>query len=160
MTMIDAAGVVQVGRGQLFIGGALPDVSDVFDRFDHVVFAASERQPAKIEPSPGAGAFSRCLLDDADPALPGQIDRAYRCASHVASLVASGKKVLVTCFAGRNRSGLIVALAMSILFPWMRGASIIEHIQTVRPNALSNESFVRAILKISARRRRSRRPAR
>jgi protein-tyrosine phosphatase len=63
------------------------------------------------------------------------------CAAHA---VAVGTNVLVHCQEGRNRSGLIVALAVRQL-KGLSGADAIEHVRSLRPIALSNESFVAAL---------------
>lgn len=55
-----------------------------------------------------------------------------------------GQTVLVTCYAGQNRSGLVAALALMTLGMGARPA--IERIRAARgPQALSNPSFVNMI---------------
>jgi protein-tyrosine phosphatase len=69
-------------------------------------------------------------------------------AYQVTDAIRRGKKVLVTCNAGRNRSGLIVALALHLL-SGQPAAPIIGYVKKARPGALSNPSFVRAIMEFA-----------
>ena len=61
-------------------------------------------------------------------------------AKEVAHSIASGLKVLVTCMAGRNRSGLVSAIAIHRLTQ-KPGVECIELIQSKRPHALRNPQF-------------------
>lgn len=68
-----------------------------------------------------------------------------RLATLVAAAVKSGKRVLVRCQAGLNRSGLVVGLAM-IKMGWEPEAAI-ERIREARsPYALCNRSFVEHLM--------------
>lgn len=63
-------------------------------------------------------------------------------AKRVAGLVRAGKKVLVTCLAGHNRSGIIVAFALHEL-TGKNGFECVEHIRSRRDEfALNNLAFV------------------
>jgi protein-tyrosine phosphatase len=62
-------------------------------------------------------------------------------ANRVADHVRAKQHVLVTCMAGRNRSGLVTALALHKLYGWS-GARCIHHVQAHRENALTNPDFV------------------
>jgi protein-tyrosine phosphatase len=77
--------------------------------FDLVVLAAMEYQDADI---PGCEVL-RVPLDDSGPP-PTPIERTLiRHAAHeVARQLRAGKRVLVTCWQGRNRSGVISGLAL------------------------------------------------
>jgi protein-tyrosine phosphatase len=69
-------------------------------------------------------------------------------AARVANDVLDGKKVLVRCQAGYNRSGLVVALALKAL--GMTGEDAVDLIHQQRsPWALCNTSFVRYIIGVT-----------
>lgn len=142
---MDATGLMKLGRGALFIGGAPTKFTDVFDRFDYVVFAAQELQPFNVKPTDGMDQVIRCPLSDSDPPRPGDLIAARNCARKVALLVHGGKKVLVTCAEGRNRSGLICGLVIRRLLPWMDGRDIVDHIQSMRYNSLTNLAYAREV---------------
>ncbi len=61
-------------------------------------------------------------------------------AARVANAVRKGKKVLVTCMAGLNRSGMVTALALHELTGWS-GEQIVKHIKSRRSYALCNDLF-------------------
>jgi protein-tyrosine phosphatase len=123
--------------GGLWMGSA-PDPSSHLD-FDTLVLCAKEYQPR--------GKFSgleviHVPLDDSGvPMLPQEKHGAMVAARQVAMRLREGKRVLVTCAAGLNRSGLVSALAMGML-----GATAAVAIESVRrargPRALSNPYFV------------------
>lgn len=56
----------------------------------------------------------------------------------------AGKTVLVTCMQGWNRSGMVSAHVLREL-TGAPGSEIVQHIQSRRPNALCNPTFVRYI---------------
>ena len=72
------------------------------------------------------------------------IDAWKDAARQVVDHIRAGKRVLVTCIAGQNRSGLITALAVRELTGWS-GKQIVQHIQANRPMALNNPTFVKYI---------------
>jgi hypothetical protein len=118
--------------------------------FDAVAFCAAEHQPnvAGIE-------VYNCPLHD-DVLSPEETSIALSCARRVASIVLSGRRVLVTCQQGRNRSGLVTALALHLLTGWP-GWWCVRRVKSHRnPDlfrlgmgpALSNESFVAFLSRI------------
>jgi protein-tyrosine phosphatase len=102
--------------------------------FDVVVLAAREYQPDL----PGY-AVLRAPLDDSGPP-PSLADRAVirRTAREIARLVRSHKRVLVTCWQGRNRSGVLSGLAMREL--GFSGHEAARRIQLLR-DGLTNPHF-------------------
>ena len=101
--------------------------------FDVIVLAAKEYQPEL----PGYEVM-HVPLDDGPP--PDQETRArIRAAAHrIASHVREGRRVLVTCWQGRNRSGVLAGLALVELgLPRDR---TIRRIRTYR-NGLTNPYF-------------------
>jgi len=100
-----------------------------------IVFAAKEYQPRRKR------SIHVPLDDDPSGPTPDEAERALKAASRVADLVRDGQSVLVTCFQGRNRSGLISALAL-VELEGISGAEAVEKVRIARPEALRNPGFV------------------
>jgi hypothetical protein len=102
--------------------------------FDVIVFAAMEYQPVMR-----GYTMVRVLLDDSGPP-PSTQDRARIrvVAREIAEHVRARRRVLVTCMAGRNRSGVLVGLALRHL--GVPGAEAARRIQAAR-NGLTNPHF-------------------
>ncbi len=126
-------------RGSLWLGGA----SDVTNNagYDVIILCADEFQPAAhIIASPGVHVV-HAPNDDSDVPLNRQQAMAAIAASNVAAQgFRAGKKVLVSCMQGRNRSGLVMALAIHRLYG-MSGERCRAYVRARRPNALTNPSF-------------------
>lgn len=126
----------------LWIGSAPPIGWAVSEHFDCLVLSA-------IEYPPGPSCFPRVetltvsLNDDGSPMRREEMSEAVRAAGKVISWLRGGKRVLVSCYQGRNRSGLICALALCK----GRGMTPKEAVLAVReargPGALSNRYFVK-----------------
>jgi hypothetical protein len=116
--------------------------------FHAVVLSAEELQDVPLH----GMEIIKAPLDDAKPSQR-EIETAYTAASMVVGRWRRGRHVLVTCAQGRNRSGLIVGLALMML-----GMTDQQAVQAVRgargPTALSNRDFVRVLT--DAQRRRCR----
>ena len=127
--------------------GSLPLRGEDLSNFDVIVFMAKEVQPpgdwytgrlrivrAPIDDNPYAGISSTDMLK-----IRGAV-------KEVVDALRAGKRVLVTCFAGLNRSGVVVALVLRVLF----GLPPYEAIRLVREGrgeaALGNEAFVELIM--------------
>jgi hypothetical protein len=82
--------------------------------------------------------YLKCPLVDhdtvPDPALT------LRLASLVAGLAGDGRRVLVHCTFGRNRSGLLATLVVRELLG-VTGAEALAHVQERRHRAVNNEAF-------------------
>lgn len=81
-------------------------------------------------------------MDEGDP--EDDWTRARDMARRVAARIRLGKRVLVTCHEGWNRSGLICALALHEL-SGRPGALCVQKIRQRRDNALSQPVFVRRL---------------
>jgi protein-tyrosine phosphatase len=81
------------------------------------------------------------------PQLPAAtiIDRLVR---DVVTAVRDGKRVLVACAGGRNRSGLVVALAVRDLLP-CSGTEAMELVQSRRESALNNVAFAQHLASLA-----------
>jgi hypothetical protein len=73
-----------------------------------------------------------------------ELKLAVAAAKQAAERVRDGKNVLVTCMAGLNRSGLVSALTLHMLFGWA-GSQCASHVQARRHHALCNPQFVRVL---------------
>lgn len=125
-------------------GNALRDA-----KFSLVVLAAREYQPVP-DRYPGVRTLNVPLDDSLTPS-ESELYAAGAAADTVSKYVRDGKKVLVTCMMGRNRSGLIVALTLMKLLGW-NGKQAVAHIKARRANALTNSSFVSILERIQVRR--------
>jgi len=111
-----------------------------------------------VEVQPPAQAYPGVVVvhapnDDTERMTPGQWRGALRAARRVTGEVRRGGRVLVTCAAGLNRSGLVTALVLHEL----RGSDlgigrIVEMIRAARQGALSNPAFVERLERHAARR--------
>jgi len=135
----------------LWQGGAPPYGTAVAEGgFDVLVLCAREIQPPSVyfpdvqvihAPNDDHPAFGHLTKN--------KLQTAISAARRVASAVQEGKKVLVTCAAGLNRSGLVTSIALHMLYGWPGS----QCIQTVRANRgsvngmipLSNDEFARAL---------------
>lgn len=103
--------------------------------FDVIVLAAMEYQQVEL---PGYVVI-RVLLDDSGPP-PSDLDRRLirRTAREIADRIRHRERVLVTCLAGRNRSGVLAGLALREL--GLSGVEAARRIQQGR-NGLTNRHF-------------------
>jgi hypothetical protein len=110
--------------------------------FDVLVLCAQEYQLPSSH-FPGVRII-RCPYDDV-PQLDSKTEGlVQRCARQVLGELLRGKRVLVTCAAGRNRSGLVAARVLMKL----TGASakvVVPHIQALREGALTNPVFTKSL---------------
>jgi protein-tyrosine phosphatase len=76
---------------------------------------------------------------------------AIRAGIEVAQALQEGKKTLVTCRMGINRSSLVTAIALYLFMGW-EGAKCVQHIRQRRKGTLSNSHFSRIIRTLGTRR--------
>jgi protein-tyrosine phosphatase len=108
--------------------------------FEALVLAAEEYQPP-AHAFPGARVMHAPLDDHYDPLTAEEWEHIIRAANFAAHHVRSGRRTLVTCQAGLNRSGIITALAVCLL-TGASGREAVDLIQRRRPDALCNSNFV------------------
>lgn len=119
---------------------------------DVIVLAAMEYQPA-AQLFPGAEVIHVPLDDAPDrPMRRDEIEAASKAAARVARRLRSGRRVLVTCAMGLNRSALVASLAMHEVHG-MSADEIIGRLRRARGTwALSNPNFEKLLrLVIEAR---------
>lgn len=94
--------------------------------------------------------------EDLYPLTRDKLLMALQAAREVAETVSQGGKALVTCAAGMNRSGLVSALALHLLYGWS-GARCIREVRVKRGLGkdgyvpLSNDKFVAVLRRLRAR---------
>ncbi len=81
-----------------------------------------------------------CPMDDGRLSS-AEAKQAHATAGSVAALWREGHRILITCAAGRNRSGLVSALTLRLI-RGISGSAAVNRVKVVRPNALTNPSFV------------------
>jgi len=116
-----------------------------------IVLAAREWQPPSFV-YPNVAVLHVPLADDPTRPMPStQTASAISAARTVTRYLQSGRRVLVTCHLGLNRSSLIAGLAMRLAF----GTKADDAIATIRqargPLALRNPTFVRLLRNFHAR---------
>lgn len=132
----------------LWQGAAPPEGSRLSELgFSAVVLCAKEHQPkARIFPglrvihAPNDDDFSR-------PPTREELRVAVNAARQVAQIVRRRDTVLVTCWMGLNRSGLVSALALHLL-TGRSGFSCIQDVKKARKRALRNPGFQEALLRL------------
>ena len=130
---------------RLWQGGAPPKGGKVGRAgFDLLVLCAEEYQP-EAEGFAGVRVL-HAPNDDAFRLTPAQWRGARAASREVAEALGRGEKVLVTCAAGLNRSGLVSALAMLRLQgPSADAGAVVAQIQARREMALCNDAFVELV---------------
>jgi protein-tyrosine phosphatase len=118
----------------------------IWKHFDVLVLMAEEAQPDMLV-YPGKKVL-RAPIDDGDLTERDE-RRIARILPDVIAAIRTNKRVLVTCMAGRNRSGIVVALALVHLLPCWTSDKIISLIRMRRKAfsgpAMSNPAFVERV---------------
>ncbi len=128
--------------------GDRPPIGADLSQFDLLVLAAKEWQPrARDGHFVGVPEVYHCPLDDDGwRDLSGyETECILDCARVVANYLTAKKRVLVTCAAGLNRSGVISALAMRMAYDFTPNRAIMLVRHARGPHALSNGSFERLV---------------
>lgn len=113
--------------------------------FDVLVLSAEEVQPEGWR-FPGVKVLRLPMRDIPVRLEPTQVEDVRRVAAELSHHLARGRHVLVTCRAGLNRSGLIVAATL-LQTTQLSPLQVIRLIRSRRnPIALNNPAFVHAIV--------------
>ena len=127
-------------------GSAPLDAAASFEAFDTVVLCAAEFQPVMDFGDDKTKRVIRCPYDDSEFALSPETEAILRkTAKMVVEEHEEGRRVLITCFAGINRSGLLMGLVLRERFG-LTGAEAIKLIRRKRYGALSNRAFCRYLI--------------
>ncbi len=118
--------------------------------FQLLVLCAEEYQPPAYE-FHGVDVYHAPNQDNALLAPSrDQLAIALAAATKVADILQTQRPVLVTCWMGLNRSGLVTALALHKSLG-ISGAEACALVKRVRPWALSNPQFVECLARIPRR---------
>lgn len=118
--------------------GAKPPLDRSYPGIDMIVLCAAEYQPRAFPYFQSQ--ILHCPLPD-DALSHAERTRALTAANAVAKYLRDGKRVLVTCQQGRNRSAFVAALALGILTR-ATPDQIIQRIREKRlPTCLTNPHF-------------------
>ncbi len=129
--------------------GACPPFDRDLPEIDMLVLCAREIQPKASEIA-YRGQVLRCPLPD-DRLTTDEMHAAVAAAKTVATARVAGRRVLITCMQGRNRSGLVTALSLGMTTR-ASPAQIIELIRKRRRHdALSNPHFCQIIERLVRR---------
>ena len=90
------------------------------------------------------------LRDNFFAPVEDQIDVALNGAQRTARALDKGQKVLVTCYLGKNRSGLVSALALHLL-TGCGGDEAVRTVKKGRPGALENPQFTAYLMALEPR---------
>lgn len=135
-SVLDASNIMR----RLWIGGQPPFDRDL-PEFDVLVLCAQELQPQVISFSKK---IIRCGIPDS-ALSSSELRTALVAGRQVAHELSKGKRCLVTCAMGINRSALVTGLAMGLVYR-MSANQIIEHIRKTRnPMCLSNTEFQKVL---------------
>jgi len=127
-------------QGGMYFGSAMTECPKITDQFDAVVSMAG-KGGLDLRPTCEHHAF---YIDDGKLGRPEAL-LVGEAVGITHRLLDEGKKVLVRCQAGYNRSGLVVALTLRMAYG-MSADEAIDLIRTKRsPHALCNLDFVEYI---------------
>ena len=128
--------------------GARPPVGHTLRHlgFGTLVLAAEEHQPPSSQ-FPGVEVVHVSLTDDGTPLSSAEWQRARHASALVRKRLQQGRRVLVTCWMGLNRSGIIVALTLLRMTrrSVLNGEDAVMLVKQRRPGAMTNAYFVDAV---------------
>ncbi len=137
--------------GGLWVGDAPPPGPMVSKHFQCLVLCANEYQ---LDPTffPGVEVIHAPMNDDGSPMTNTERKVAVITAGRVINRLAQGHRVLVTCRQGRNRSGLIACLAMSLGPPKLSAVESVNRLRYARGHqAMVNRDFQRFLSTYASR---------
>ncbi len=126
--------------------GAAPAFDRPLPRFDVIVLAAAEIQPATLA---FAGPVVRVPLRDDGDLRVTDLRGAIEAGRAAARAVASGRRVLVSSSTGRERGALVAAIALGMLTRQTPPQLIALIRQKRHPSALSQPRLQQALYRVS-----------
>lgn len=124
------------------MAGAPPPGPAVSRHFQALALCACEYQVPNV--FPGVDVVAVPINDDGSRMTKEEAEYAVRAASRVIAWMGEGKKILVTCYMGLNRSGLVTAIALCKGPEKIPLNEAIGMIKAARgPRALGNPDFVK-----------------
>jgi protein-tyrosine phosphatase len=118
--------------------------------FDLLVLCAEEYQPPGRK-FPDVDVWHAPFQDNSfQPPSRTTLEVAMAAAEKAAGYARENRNVLITCWAGINRSSLVTALTLHKLLG-LKGSDLIKLIQLQRPGTLSNERFCECLQRLDSR---------
>lgn len=149
MILVEADEIVK----NLWQGSFPPSGSYVRDSGFQVLVLAAEELQEPASSYPGVQVIHAPNYDDGVHRLNrDDLQIAIQAGRQVADAVRAGRKTLSTCAAGMNRSGLVTAIALHVLFGW-DGNTCVQRVRKQRRSKrgltpLSNMEFVEAVIRL------------
>ncbi len=126
--------------------GSIPPFKGLHEAgFSMVVLCAEEHQPSRVSFERAVEMVRAPNKDDGSPLTDRQWRLALQASAKVVDHWKRGGRILITCMQGRNRSGLVSALALRDLSV-VPMETIIRTIKAARENALTNAYFTDRLL--------------
>lgn len=128
--------------------GSFPQpLAEAFQHADTIVFCAEEKQPRNARVPAGKKIVKFGFDDDIYRPIPQEAGVLFhQMAQHLSREVVSGRKLLITCAMGLNRSGLMTGLTIMYAFR-MSPRDVIKLIRARRSkDALMNPIFEQWLL--------------
>jgi hypothetical protein len=144
--------ILTLPNGGFLAQGDASSACRLHGQFDVIVLCAQELQrKVKSTHPPNARAKLAYAPNDDATLTVDQVIIAFRAAELASEAVRMGRRVLVTCMQGRNRSGLVSALTVHML-TGVGGQQAIEIVRRrrVKAPALTNDSFNNFLAEIPA----------
>jgi len=134
----------------LAMGGAIIDSSAAFEEFDILVLCAGEWQPhVNLPEEDKSKRVVRMPYDDSKVALTKTVlQQLHKTAKELAEEHERGRRIVITCMAGRNRSGLLTALVLMERFKLPADEAIALIKEKRGPFALTNRTFTSYLLSL------------
>ena len=131
--------------GSLLVGGAPQPKDRMQDWADTLVLCAQEYQPGSEDLEFDRVEVLRVPLDDVnEPLVANDIAKLFAVSQKVATHLRDGKRVVVTCMAGLNRSCLIAGMAMRMI--GIRADTVVSNLRAARGDrGLCNETFEKIV---------------
>ncbi len=154
--IIDPHGAYSFVAPKIAIGGVSAYGEDLkqFGFLMNVAFEFADQATRGEELLTNGQRVVHARLDDSEEPhiLERMLPEIHRAVGLVKAASAKGEAVLVTCAAGRNRSGLVLAefliqRGVEKGVPAKRAKEVIKNIQARRANALTNALFVKWLLR-------------
>lgn len=150
--LLDISLIYQQGTSALYQGSRPPGGDFLAQAGFHVLALCADDYQPPAELFPGVQVLHVPMVDEFwAPPSEEMLRSAASAAKQLALALAKGHKVLSTCYAGWNRSGLLSAMTLHLWLGWS-GAQAITQVKAFRRRALNNPQFTRCLQRLSPRR--------
>lgn len=140
----------------IWVGSHPNETSQELNKFSLLVLCAEECQPIDSEIKHFKGRIFRPAFKDSNYISTNDNTRITLSITEIVQTVNNGKKVLITCAAGLNRSAFVAGLSILQLVPTLSANDVIEMIRKKRSHpmalgavALGNKLFCELLYKVA-----------